>query len=268
MVVRWVMNFPGHLGGESSYDVSEICFGYSKELARAAGFPDQVLHLPTVDTRIFHPGAPGVVRKGGCFFASKYKHVHHGKLYSVTADCFEITRQWPDSLTPPEIADLLRRSEVFYAYENTALATEAVLCGCPAVFIPNPYLKAIIGWEELGADGYAWGTDSQEIERARASVPQGVVNYLETYDLFWSQLSHFVEVTQRRASSVSYRERLEMPSWPVLPVQACSLPVEPPPALWVDRRKGLRRYLHRIERFVRPFVRKNKQLAITLWRKM
>jgi len=213
VVVRWIMNFPGLLGGDTFYDNSEICFGYSKELAMAAGSPHQVLHVPTIDTRVFYPSDSQTTRHGGCFCAAKYKVVHNGKLDPITDGCFEITRQLPDSLTPKEVAELLRRSEVFYAYENTALATEAVLCGCPAVFIPNPYLTKMIGKDELGTDGIAWGTDPTDIERARTTVTQGAINYLKTYDLFWDQLNTFVKVTQERAQAVPYADMIPVP-WP------------------------------------------------------
>ena len=214
LVARWVMNFPGLLGGDFVYDPQEICFGYSRELAAAAGVPEQVLHMPTIDTRIFYPADDHEKRSGGCFCASKYKLVHNGILDPITDGCFEITRQMADSLTPKELAEFLRRSEIFYAYENTALATEAVLCGCPAVFIPNPYLTEMIGREELGAEGFAWGTDPAAIERARAGVTQGAINYFKTYDLFWDQLAVFIKLTQQRARTAPCPEMIALPSWP------------------------------------------------------
>lgn len=215
VIARWVLNFPGLLGGDKTYDPNELCFGYSAELARAAGAPGRVLHLPTVDTRVFHPPEKEVPRTHGCFFASKYQEVHHGRLLPITDGCVEITRFRQDSQSPAQIAELLRRSEVFFAYENTALATEAVLCGCPAVFIPNQHLTHMIALEELGNDGYAWGVDPQEIERARQTVDQGIVNYLRTYEQFWEQLSAFIAVTQARAAETLYTAMVVGdPNWP------------------------------------------------------
>ena len=210
VVVRWVLNFPGLLGGDAIYEASELCFGYSRELALAAGFPDQVLHLPAVDTRKFHPPRSPIQRKGGCFFADKYKRHDGGELNPITKDCIEITRHLPDSQTTIEVAELLRRSEVFYAYENTALAIEALLCGCPAVFLPNAHLTEMIGKEELGSDGYAWGADPAEVARAKATVDQGAINYLKTYDVFWEQLKRFVAITQQRAENTAYNELLNI----------------------------------------------------------
>lgn len=239
VVARWVLNFPGLLGGDSTYDKDELCFGYCRELAAAAGNPGQVLHMPTVDTRIFYPSDDQPERHGGCFCASKYKVVHNGVLDPITDGCFEITRQLPDSLTPKEVASLLRRSEVFYAYENTALVTEAVLCGCPAVFIPNPYLTKMIGQEELGTDGIAWGTDPAALDLARATVEQGAINYLKTYDQFWDQLDTFVTATQARAKEVPYTELISF-QWPLT---------------------GIRKQIHRVKKEVLRFTRKVQKMT-------
>jgi len=240
LVARWVMNFPGLLGGDSVYGMDEVCFGYSRELAAAAGNPEQVLHLPTVDTRIFHPSNDHSERRGGCFYALKYKNVHRGILDPITNGCFEITRGLSDSLSPVELAQLLRRSEIFYTYENTALATEAILCGCPAVFIPNPHLTEMIGQEELGKDGFAWGTDPAAIAQARATVSHGAINYLNTYNLFWDQLAAFVKISQERAKSVPYIEMVEL-SWP-----PCRIKIE----------------LHRLKKELRRFILRIKRLYI------
>ena len=198
-VVRYVMNFPGLLGGDKSYADDELCFGYSKSLAAAAGFPDNVLFLPAMDTRIFKPPPPTQRRSGACFYADKYRKVHGGRLYDITRGCVEITRDEPGSPTPEQIAALFQRSEVFFTYENTLLATEAVLCGCPAVFIPNPYLHEIISVNELGMEGYAWGTDADEIARAKATVAPGAQNYLRTFDVYWADLQRFITLTQEHA---------------------------------------------------------------------
>lgn len=214
LVARWILNFPGLLGGDTTYDPREILFGYSGELARAVGFPDHVLHVPTIDTRIFHPGGSTEPRRGACFYAYKYrKHLPGSELFPITQGATEITKGLPDSQTAQEIAELFRRSEIFYAYENTILVFEAILCGCPAVFLPNAHLTEQIAREELGSEGYAWGTDPSDLARAKATVNQGAINFLKTYDLFWEQLDRFVDITQARAENVPYADRVKVPSW-------------------------------------------------------
>ena len=204
-VLRYVLNFPGLLGGDKVYDESELCFGYSKVLAQAAGAPDNILFIPTSNTNIFHPAPETQPREGSCFYASKYQKVHGGVLFDITRDSVEITRQ-PSDQTPEIIADLFRKSEVFYAYENTALATEAALCGCPVVFLPNPHLESIIASEELGSDGYAWGADEAELARARATVPKAFENYQNTIRHFYEQLENLISQSQALSHARSWSE--------------------------------------------------------------
>ena len=211
-VVRYVMNFPGLLGGDKEYAPDELCFGYSKILAEAAHAPDHVLFLPATDTRIFRPAPEGQKREGSCYYAHKYKATHHGELFEITKNSVEITRDEPDAPTAQEIASLFQRSEVFYTYENTALAIEAVLCGCPAVFLPNPYLSEIIAIKELGPDGYAWGGEPAEIARAKATVEQGARNYLKSYTTYWHDLERFIDLTQRHAAGRAYRHPIRLPN--------------------------------------------------------
>jgi hypothetical protein len=208
-VVRFVMNYPGLLGGDKTYAPEELIYAYSKTLGDAAS-TENVLFVPTTDTRIFYPPANENTRSGSCFTASKYKHLGH-KLLPITDNSFEITRDLPGSLKTEEVADLFRRSEVFYTYENTALATEAVLCGCPAVFIPNPHLQGVIAKAELGMEGYAWGATDTEIAHARATVAQGRTNYLKSYDKYWKDLERFVALTQEHASGKPYPALMHVP---------------------------------------------------------
>lgn len=193
VVVRYVLNFPGLLGGDKVYAPEEFVIAYSKKLADAAGVgADRVLFIPASDTNIFYRGPEGSPRSGTCFYADKYRKVHNGQLLPVTEGSTEITRGI-GSQTPTEVAELLRRSELFYTYENSAIAIEAILCGCPTVFLPNAHLTEIIASEELGTEGYAWGDSPEEIERAKATVDIAFDNYVRNYERFWQQLERFAK---------------------------------------------------------------------------
>ena len=203
-IVRYILNFPGLLGGDKSYSNDELCFGYTKKLALSVHQPENVLFIPASDTAVFHPPAKPTQRKGTCFYAAKYKKEHGGTLFDITIKSTEITRDLPTSQTPKEIAELFRKSELFYTYENTALAIESTLCGCPAVFLPNPYLKSIIAGDETGMDGIAWGTDANEISRAKSTVHLATQNYKNTLEIFQHDLSKFIEKTQHFAKNKKY----------------------------------------------------------------
>ena len=203
-VVRFVAHFPGFLGGDRAFGTDELCYGFSRNLAESAGVPENVLFIPSIDTTAYRPPEGDVVRKGSCFYADKFRKVHGGKPHAVTADSLEIKRQEPGEQSLSEIVRLLQTSEAFYTYENTALAIEAVLCGCPAVFIPNPWLTEIISDHELGREGYAWGTDPDQIAWARATVEQGAANYRAKVASFWPALDRFIERSSAHADRYAY----------------------------------------------------------------
>jgi hypothetical protein len=200
LVVRYVLNFPGLIGGEKVYADSEIRFGYFRVLAEAAGAPENVLYLPASDSRVFYPPADESRRSGACYYVCKFKRELASLVRERTRGMTEITREQ----TPEELADLLRRSEVLYCFENSAIATEAGLCGCPTIFVPNEYMTDIIAREELGVDGVAWGENPEEVDRAFRTVGKVWENYQRTVREFWQQLVHFVAVTQEAAARTPY----------------------------------------------------------------
>ena len=211
-VVRYALNFPGLLAGDKEFAPEELCFSYSRNIAAKTHCPDNVLYMPTVDTRIFHVPAIEGQRQGSCFYASKYQAAHKGELFECTKNSIEITRDLPNSPSAEEIANLFRRSELFYTYENTALATEAVLCGCPAVFLPNEYLTEIIGGEKDRPYGFAWGTDPEEIAHAKATVHLAANDYLNSLAIYWRELDRFIALTQQHAAGKTYQRPIRVPS--------------------------------------------------------
>ncbi|AAZ97836.1 hypothetical protein Tbd_1883 [Thiobacillus denitrificans ATCC 25259] len=209
-VVRYVLNFPGLLGGDFQYDEDEFCIAYSENLAGSIPSARLTLFVPASDPQTFSP-VPEQERRGTCFYAGKYKYHHGGELFDITRDSTEITRDLPDSPTQPQIADLFRRSELLYCYENSALAIEALLCGCPVVFLPNPYFDRVIAAEELGWDGIAWGTDPDEIARAKHTVHLARDNFLHHFDVFYEALGEFIASTQSEADGRRYETPIAVP---------------------------------------------------------
>lgn len=213
-VVRYVLNYPGLLGGASTYPPDELVYAFSKELANYCGRPEQVLHMPVIDTTVFKQSG-SLKRKGICFYASKFQSVHGQKPFDLPPGAVEITRDKRNSQSPQEIAKLFNGSEAFYCYENSALAIEAVLCGCPAVFMPSPFLKRPIAVQELGWEGFAWGTNAAELQRARETVQRGSENYQKTIVMFFNQLNNFIKKTQKRAAVLPCRTKLNFQEYDI-----------------------------------------------------
>lgn len=206
LVARYLLHFPGHLGGDACFADAEIGVAYSEAIAQAVPGAATTLFMPVSDPALFSPPPPGQPRSGSCFYAAKYQSVHQAPLFDVTRDSVEITRLRPDSQTPEQIAELFRRSELFYCYENSALIIEALLCGCPVVMLPNPYLDRSIGDHEIGWDGIAWGADAAEVARAKATVTLGRARYMACFARFEQQLHDFIALTQARAARTAYTQ--------------------------------------------------------------
>ena len=206
--VRWIGNVPGLLGGTTSFDPDELCFAHSSHLAKIVGTSD-LLSIPVIDTAVYRP-APVLHRSEICFYAAKYQAVHGLAVRGVPEGAIEITRDgelWP----PARIADLFRRSTLFYCFEDTALINEAALCGCPVVMMKNETFTWPIAIDEVGWDGYAWGDGDEEVARARRTVGAAYDNYVRAIPAFFTQLYSFVLITQTRAVRTPYVRPLALP---------------------------------------------------------
>lgn len=188
-VARWVLNKPGFLGGDKTYDKSELVYIYSDFYAAHVTDPIRgKLYLPMMDQSLFYPPEPGAQRGLVCFYVGKGKY-RDGFLDPKHA--YEITRSSP---TRRELGTLFRASRLLYCFDNsTALAYEALFCGCPVIMVPDgtQNLSDFHNYE-LGAQGLCWGLPQEEpkpfdpselrtkLELARAAYPKQVDDFVKT----------------------------------------------------------------------------------------
>jgi len=123
-VARWVLNYPGKLGGTKEYDSRELIFTWDKVYCDG-----HVLTVPIIEDFFRNEG---LKRSGQCFWIGKGKRPD---IENYNTDNWtEITYDWP--ATREELAKLLNEKEVFYTYDNnTALVSEAKACGCKVFII-------------------------------------------------------------------------------------------------------------------------------------
>ncbi len=209
-IARYVLNYPGLLGGDKEYDKDEMVFAYTKKLSDSVTcHKSEIMYVPLCDVNIFYPPKTPVKREGSCFYASKYQHSHNGKLQDITKDSFEITRGEEDSLNQYEIAELLRKSEIFYTYEDTSLAIEATLCGCPTVFITNEFLQTEpLASKEIGDYGMAFGVDLEKLQQAKKTVDLAFDKYQKSIELFGKDIDNFINITQLRVQNMNYTNKI------------------------------------------------------------
>ncbi len=202
-VIRYILNTPAFLAGDSVYDKNELLFAYKQEF-----LPDYMkaeqLHIPVCDLSLFNPSnIPRNERKGKYFFVNRYLQAG-GKLLEVTEGATELSFRNPRSLR--ELSEIFKSAELLYSYEPSALCREAMLCGCPVVYLPNTMLTFNPGAEIYGNDGIAWGASEEQIEHAKATVGKVYVTYKQLEKLFWVQLEDFILITQANIKRTNKQE--------------------------------------------------------------
>ena len=190
-VVRYVGNFPGLLGGPDAFPEGDSIWAFGRSLARAAG-SEKVLTIPISDPRYWTPPRGEVARTEEIVYAPKFRLL--GGIPKPHRGALEITRNQPTGL---DLRRLLRRSKRLYLYENSALGTEAILCGCPVVWMPNPFLQAPALLDEFGWVGHTWGDDDAKgIRHATATVDVFRRKYIGLFHDFPGRLRTFIQETQ------------------------------------------------------------------------
>jgi len=150
VVVRWIMNKKVYIDGKPiPFSKNDLLFYWDRAYAETEIENADELRSPIFDRSIFNTGGSiDKERSGFCYYAHKYLQFNNGKVKlpeiltkTGTSLCQDIKR------TPYEIADIFRRSKILYCYEPSAIMAEAMLCGCPAVYIKTDYLNNFT-WDE------------------------------------------------------------------------------------------------------------------------
>jgi hypothetical protein len=158
------------------------------------------LWVPFYDTKIYRPPAPGTRRSGSYLLSNWY--LKQGKLIPPQLQHLPIlgkpknSDDWDQTLSHAELAAIYQRIECLYLLEPTSAAIEAMLCGCPVVFIPNPNALLHPDWCYCGPYGNAWGDSEEQLEHARSTIER-VPEFVETLrERFPDDLATFIELTQ------------------------------------------------------------------------
>lgn len=126
-VVRYVLYYPGKLGGSAVYFPDDRVFTY-----QSVFFPGvPVLTIPWIDTTLFYND--NKEKTEDCFFVHKGGHWREvPEICGFT----KITMDYPKNR--PELAALLRRTRVLYSFDDcSAVLDEAAYCGA-TVYVITP----------------------------------------------------------------------------------------------------------------------------------
>jgi len=204
--VRYLLNYNELIFRNEPLEADDYILAFSQAIEDQIRLdkPRRTIFLPVSDPVFFCPPSEPVKRSGGAFYAGKFKYLFCGKTFPITDGMPEITRDRPDSQTPEQIRSLFQRLEFFYCYEDSALALEAILCGCPTVFLPNEHFQKPLGGKELNGLGYAWGASPEQMRHAQDTVVAAREEHLHRLDEIQGQVRAFMVDTQAIAEHRPY----------------------------------------------------------------
>ena len=210
---RYILNYIGHFPGEPKeadpeFQIDKKFFwAFSKDIAKRHNIPEnRVIFTPILDTEVFFPQKTEN-RRGNVCYLGKYAELHSTKLPKEVDESFYVFHRGGNNVPErEEYAEKFRNAELCYIYENTSVITEALMCGCPVVCVPNDYCKFdeqdMIGLAEIGLNGIAIGTNPEEIARAKATVHLVRERILQLMAEFETKIDFFIEETQKISQEV------------------------------------------------------------------
>ena len=133
-VVRWALNNPGLLGGDTTYADDEMVFVFNpsrlKIVSRAANVrlgKREVLSVGLVDPAHIYPD-PAVARTIDCSFTYKGSALRARFPLPKAANALPLEKL---SASTAELGDTLRRTRTLYSYDHASLVLrEAAISGC------------------------------------------------------------------------------------------------------------------------------------------
>ncbi len=162
-VVRWVLFYPGQIGGDKNYEKNEIVFSWLKDYYDAP-----ILQVQHLDHELFYEDK-NIVKDTDSYFVYKGGQC---RTFPELEKAVKITYDYPQ--TRKELAQLLRRTKTLYSFDDkSALNNEALLCGAK-VKIVTP-------------DGMYEHTTTEEV----------------SYDYFKNEIENFIKITQDERSWVN-----------------------------------------------------------------
>ncbi|WP_210643417.1 glycosyltransferase family 2 protein [Pseudomonas sp. Tri1] len=196
IVARYILNREGFLTGRAiKAQKTDLFFYYTQDFGGDSDNSNLLL-LPVIDSELFSPPTESVQRSGNYLYLHR---IDRSKVdYSMLPDDIEVLSMAnPKTLT--ELAQIFRTASTLYSYEISATCTEAMLCGCPVVYMPGGHVKTQPFIEQFGDAGSALYDEPGGLERARATVLQARRRWLELEKAFWPQLERFIDITQQVA---------------------------------------------------------------------
>jgi len=215
-IVRYLMNYVGALDGPTTYEENDYLLAFSQTIAldvkdRIRREVNSTLFLPPIDPRGFVVNT--VKENYQVVYAGKYRSFI-GKPSKVGAlRSIEIFRDGPRMQDKNKVKNLLSKASVLYTFENSSIATEAILSGTPVCFVQTQLTQKIIAEFELGSFGVTLSDDADSIKKARSTIPDAIAVYFKSIETYFLELEKLIASTQLIAGETGYSEIIQVPTF-------------------------------------------------------
>ena len=211
--VRYVLSYPGFIGGDKTYDESELIFSHLKEY-----YPEgTLLYLPTENiSKIDSIEAKYKRAQGSSAVYFNRAKPQTKDLNSFGESCIEISSRKP--MPYEEMISILKSVEVLYCYESSAIVADALFSGCAVVYIQNEFMKEMPDIHK-NLSGVSWGNEPSSVQKAIDSVSYGRNEIIDASKGWVDRLVRFIDLTQEKANKLSFEK-----AWPQSVVDSLSLP--------------------------------------------
>ena len=197
--VCYMLNYAGVMHEGVDLSKFDMLLAYSENIWRKTHACRNVLFLPVSDANYWIPPTTSR-RHQALVYHGKYTEHHRQRIPLHLSDAVALHRQGSDAHSRAELRTLFQQSARLYVFENTALATEAALCGCPVVVCRNWFFQELIAEHELGTSGFSFEDTPESIVEASATIANFRLRYKVACSGFDSQLQSFIVASQEMAN--------------------------------------------------------------------
>ena len=195
--VRFLLNKPGFMGGQTEFPEDHIILVYEKYIQNHyKGRVDGQFWVPPIEPDLFYD--MGLERTKTCVYAGKYRGPNNYVAGKYPKETVFIDTAYPNRRSI--LAKLLNESKTFYCFDKfSALPAEAALCGCPTIYIGDDDSLSRDEIEKLsvfGGAGVAFDRSQEQMDQALETLPLVHIIYNKKLIEFEEKMTWFIEGTQ------------------------------------------------------------------------
>ncbi len=217
VVVRYLMNYTGVLGGPINFPPSEMCVAFSQKICDQYNEEIPVLFIPPIDIReVLKYRKIGQHTHNGpvLFYAAKYRgFVGKPELpeWTLKFSPQELLREGVGKHSRSELLNALSESHGVIVFENSSVITEATLLGTPVILVKSNFFNQLIAEDELGKNGCKWANEVTSFEEVDVDYMEVEDKYMNAITTFQEDLKVLVSDWKARAKKSDYLSPIIIP---------------------------------------------------------